>query len=169
MRRVTAPARSLLVALAVSGCSAQAAPTTGEATVRAVIDGDTIEVDYGPHRETVRLLGIDTPETKHPDKPVECFGPEAAALLGSLLPAGSVVQLARDVEARDRFGRLLAFVTRAHDGLDVQGALVDAGAADVLSIAPNRARHLELARRRDAARTAGAGQWGACKDEAPTP
>ena len=47
-------------------------------TVVGVVDGDTIEVARGAETDTVRLLGIDTPETHHPTKPVECFGPEAA-------------------------------------------------------------------------------------------
>ncbi len=158
-----APSRAALAALLLlaASCSSAGGPDDGAATVRSVIDGDTIVVDYGPHAETVRLLGIDTPETHHPDRPVECFGPEASARLVALLPEGTAVHLARDAEARDRFGRLLAWVRRA-DGLDVQATLVDEGAADVLSIEPNRARRGELAARRDAARQARLGLWGAC-------
>jgi len=149
------------VALASIACTVQAAPDDGTATVRSVIDGDTIVVDYGPHRETIRLLGIDTPETVHPTRPVECWGPEASRRLKALLPVGTTVRLQRDIEARDRYGRLLAFVVR-DDGLDVQGTLVDEGAADVLSIDPNRVRRSELLRRRNVARADGRGLWGAC-------
>src|SRR4051812_42876384 len=55
----------------------------GEASQSAfvvkAVDGDTIDVRIGDRTDTVRLLGIDTPETHHPTKPVQCFGPEAAA------------------------------------------------------------------------------------------
>jgi micrococcal nuclease len=43
-----------------------------------VVDGDTVDLLVGGRQERVRLIGVDTPETKHPDKPVECFGPEAS-------------------------------------------------------------------------------------------
>ena len=76
-----------------------------------VVDGDTIDVELGGHAERVRLLGIDTPETDEPGKPVQCYGKEAsAAHQAELLPAGTAVRLERDVEARDRYGRLLAYV-----------------------------------------------------------
>src|SRR5262249_11533513 len=74
-----------------------------------VVDGDTIDVARGDVTDTVRLLGIDTPETHHPRKPVECFGPEASAYTDSKL-RGRAVQLEGDVEGRDRYGRRLAYV-----------------------------------------------------------
>ena len=80
---------------------------------REVVDGDTIAVAFGAHTENVRLIGIDTPETKHPTKPVECFGPEASAHTAELLPPGTPVDLERDVEARDVYDRLLAYVVPA--------------------------------------------------------
>src|SRR3954453_1316 len=80
---------------------------TAEWTVVNVVDGDTIDVARGPDgrdTDTVRLLGIDTPETHHPTKPVECFGPEAAAFTKSQLE-GRTVTLEDDVEPRDVYGR----------------------------------------------------------------
>src|SRR3546814_3636658 len=71
------------------------------------VDGDTLVVDVGGSREDVRLIGIDTPESVARDRPVECFGPEAKEHMAELLPAGTAVRLERDVEARDRYGRLL--------------------------------------------------------------
>jgi micrococcal nuclease len=109
---------SILAGLALLACAAAACapdPTAalppGHATVVTVIDGDTLDVRIAGRRERVRLIGIDTPETVHPTKPVECFGPEASARAAELLPVGSVVLLRRDVEARDRYDRLLAYVT----------------------------------------------------------
>jgi micrococcal nuclease len=110
----------------------------------------------------VRLLGIDTPESVAPDRPVECYGPEATEVLAGLVPRGTEVRLERDVEARDRFGRLLAYVFRQPDGLFVNEALAAAGAADTLSIEPNTAYAARLAGAVAGARAAGLGRWGAC-------
>ncbi|MCC3271051.1 thermonuclease family protein [Arthrobacter gengyunqii] len=81
-----------------------------EGTVIRVIDGDTLLVDFDDQELTVRLLNVDTPETKDPDKPVECMGPEATDFLTEALPEGSTVTLAFDVEREDRYGRTLAAV-----------------------------------------------------------
>lgn len=134
----------------------------GEARVVRVVDGDTVVVDLGGTEETVRVLGIDTPETQHPDKPVECYGPEASARLGELLPAGAVVRLERDVELHDTFGRLLAHVVRLPDGERVGLTLVEEGYADTLRIPPNTSLSDELAAARDRARSTGRGMWGTC-------
>src|SRR6476469_2975663 len=96
------------IALLVGCAPHAAAATDGRATVTRVVDGDTIVVRIGGRDENVRVLGIDTPETHKPDTPVECYGPEASNRLVALLPAGTVVRLVRDVESRDRYGRLLA-------------------------------------------------------------
>jgi micrococcal nuclease len=112
--------------------------------------------------ERVRLLGIDTPETKAPGRPVGCYGPEASAHLAELLPVGTVVALARDVEPRDRYGRLLAWVTREPDGLFVNGEIAAGGYARLLVIAPNGARAGEVAAAVADAQRSGRGQWSAC-------
>lgn len=77
-----------------------------EAVVTRVIDGDTVLLETGLR---VRLLGIDTPETKHPDRPVETGGPQAAALLQSLVE-GRRVRLEFDKHRFDRHGRALAYL-----------------------------------------------------------
>ena len=159
MRRATL---ALLFAATAACTPTRAAPTGGTATVAAVSDGDTIDVDFGGDVEAVRLLGIDTPETHHPTKPVECFGAEASARTAELLPEGTEVLLVRDVEARDRYGRLLAYVYRAEDDLFVNRSLAEDGYADVLDIAPNGAHAAELARVVSTARAEGRGLWGAC-------
>lgn len=161
--RGAAPLVLALLFAATAACSpSRAAPTDGAATVVDVTDGDTIDVDFAGEQESVRLLGIDTPETHHPTKPVECYGAEAAARTAALLPAGTPVRLVRDIEARDRFGRLLAYVYRAADGLFVNRSLAEDGYADVLDIAPNDAHAAELARLVAGARAEGRGLWGAC-------
>lgn len=152
MRPLPRLALATLVATAVGGA----------ATVVSVTDGDTIDVELAGEEESIRLLGIDTPETHHPTKPVECFGAEASAQTAALLPPGTEVRLVRDVEARDRYGRLLAYVYRADDGLFVNRALVTDGFATTLDIAPNDAHAAELARLVSEARAEGRGLWGAC-------
>jgi micrococcal nuclease len=154
----------LLVAALVAGCGGSA---VAGVVVREVVDGDTVDVTIDGRRERIRLLGIDTPETKHPTKPVECFGPEAADFLASLLPPGTRVRVVRDIEARDRFGRLLLhlFVDgAAADGaaLHVNAELVRGGYARLLTIAPNHAFADELARALVTARRNRHGLWGAC-------
>jgi micrococcal nuclease len=103
-------------------------------TVVRVIDGDTIEVRLGSVVERVRYIGIDTPETVHPSKPVECFGTEASAY-NKLLVEGKEVRLEPDVTDRDKYGRLLRYVY-VGDVL-VNEALVREGYAGVYTYPPD--------------------------------
>ncbi len=148
---------------AVEDTAGTAPGTGGNATVEAVVDGDTLAVGLGGgRRERVRLLGIDTPESVKRDTPVECFAKEAAARLRALLPAGTPVRLVRDVEERDRYGRLLAYVYRQPDGLFVNLDLVRGGYAQLLTYPPNVAHTEELRRAAGDARRSGRGLWGSC-------
>lgn len=81
-------------------------------TVQQVVDGDTVRVRVRDQDVVVRLVGIDTPEVRHPQRGEECFGPEASARAGGLMPRGATVRLRSDPtqDVRDRFGRLLAHV-----------------------------------------------------------
>jgi micrococcal nuclease len=125
------------------------------------IDGDTIVVAFGDgHTDTVRILGVNTPETHHPTKPVECFGPEAAAYTARRL-TGQVVTLESDVEQRDIYGRRLAYVVLS-DGNRFDDELLRRGYARLLVIDPNRAHARELlAAELDAQRNR-RGLWSAC-------
>lgn len=84
--------------------------------VHRVIDGDTVHVYCNDRKEKLRLVGIDTPETKHPFKPVEYYGPEASKRAKSLMPKGTMVWLAygkrprRGKKPRGKYGRLLAYI-----------------------------------------------------------
>jgi micrococcal nuclease len=79
------------------------------AAVTRVVDGDTIEVSLNGKSEEIRMLLIDTPETKHPSKPVEKFGPEASTYAKQVLE-GKQVGIQVGTEERDKYGRLLAYV-----------------------------------------------------------
>ena len=131
--------------------------------LRRVVDGDTVVLQrHGAPDETVRLLGIDTPETKRPNTPIQCFGPEASTFTKRLLPAGTRVRIVRDVEARDRYGRLLAYVYRADDGVFVNLELARQGFAVPYTYPPNIAHADLLVAAAAEARDAGRGLWGTC-------
>ena len=156
----------LLPMLLLTACSsddpAADARPAGTAVVVRPVDGDTIVVEIAGQEEAVRFIGIDTPESVAPDRPVECFGPEAKARTAELLPAGTVVRLERDVEPRDRYDRLLAYVFRASDDELVNLLLVEEGYAEARSYPPNVAHQGELDRAEAEARAAGKGLWPAC-------
>jgi micrococcal nuclease len=140
----------------------RSAPQSGAVQVVKVVDGDTIEVAVGGQTEHVRLIGIDTPETKDPRTPVECFGPEASARTAELLPPGTEVRLVRDAEERDRYDRLLAYVYRASDDLFVNLSLARDGFAGALTIRPNDSHADEIGAAVSEARREQRGLWPAC-------
>jgi micrococcal nuclease len=137
-------------------------PLAPNAVVERVVDGDTIIVEIQGDRERVRLLGIDTPESVAENRPDQCYGDESSDYLASLLPTGTGITLIRDVEARDQYDRLLAYVVRSDDQLFVNLHMVELGFAGTLIYQPNDhyADVLEDAER-EAAR-AGTGLWGVC-------
>ena len=156
---------ALVLVLVLGACGGGGADDTGDAglaEVVRVVDGDTIVVRIRGADERVRLIGIDTPESVDPRSPVDCFGPEASRATAELLPPGTPVRLVRDVEARDRFDRLLAYVYKVDDGSFVNLTLAATGYADVATFPPNVAHTDELVAAVAEARDAGLGLWGAC-------
>lgn len=91
------------------GVAAFGADDTRGEVVR-VIDGDTLLALVDGDETTIRLLNIDTPETKDPSEPVQCLGPEATAFLTERLPVGTEIELEYDQERTDRYDRTLAAV-----------------------------------------------------------
>lgn len=127
--------------------------------VRAV-DGDTLEVAIdGAGTETVRLIGVDTPETVKPDTPVQCFGPRASRFEHRRVE-GRRVRLLTGVEPRDFYGRLLAYAWV--DGRLLEAELLRRGLARTLPFHPNDrfAHRFELIAQKAA--KAGKGLWNAC-------
>ena len=94
--------------------------------VLRVIDGDTVEIDYEGKTTAVRLIGVDTPETVHPNQPVEPYGKEASNFTKNLL-MGESVYLRFDVDRTDKYDRLLAYLYRVPDGLFVNLEIVRQG------------------------------------------
>jgi micrococcal nuclease len=168
LRRIATLVLALLAASCGAGTTSDSTPTvaeaeaeTSDAVVARVVDGDTIVLADG---RRVRLVGIDTPESVDPRRPVECLGEEAAAHTRSLLPAGTAVLLELDVEPEDRFGRTLAYVRRADDGLFVNVAIARDGFAQQLTIPPNVRYVDEIGAAVAEARDARRGLWGdACE------
>lgn len=152
----------VILGLVLQACSATDREVSSTSTVSQVIDGDTIVIDFAGRNETVRLLGIDTPETVDPNRPVQCFGEEASDHLRALLPSGTPVRVVRDVEARDRFGRLLVYVFRAADDLFINAVLLQEGLADLAIYAPNVAYRAAFEHALATAQTRNAGLWAAC-------
>jgi micrococcal nuclease len=125
-----------------------------------VLDGDTVLVTReGARPETVRILGVDTPETHHPTKPVQCFGPEASAYTTRRL-LGRPVQLEDDVETEDIYGRRLAYVYL--DGARFDDELLRRGYARLLVIEPNVAHARAMLDAELDARRGRRGLWGEC-------
>jgi micrococcal nuclease len=134
-------------------------PATLTVQVASVVDGDTLEVTWGGRRERVRLLGVDTPETVDPNRPVGCYGPEAAAFTHRRLQ-GRTVRLLFDRQRRDRFGRLLAYLEV--DGRRFNDELLAGGYARLLVIPPNGRHGRTMLDEELRARSTGRGLWGAC-------
>ncbi|HVV38582.1 MAG TPA: thermonuclease family protein [Acidimicrobiales bacterium] len=162
----------VLLLLFLTACDASRAATpaapvvgstpAGTAVVSEEVDGDTIHVRINGADERVRFIGMDTPETHGKGGLVECFGQEAADHTAQLLPVGTPVRLVRDAELRDRYGRLLAYVYRARDGLFVNLALARDGYADVLTFPPNVAHAPEFVAAVADARDHNRGLWQKC-------
>ena len=153
--------------LGLAACTdATPAGADGIATVTEVVDGDTIDVRILGRDERVRLIGIDTPETRKPNSPIECYGPEASAFTAALLPVGTAVRIERDTVGRDDYGRLLGYVHLVDsDGrptVFVNLEIVREGYATPLAIEPNDTFAGDFAAAARAAEAADLGLWSAC-------
>lgn len=142
--------------------SESVAPVPGEkVAVTKVIDGDTFEITGGLK---VRMLGIDTPETKDPRRSVGCFGKEASNKTKQLLE-GKVVILQKDISEKDKYNRLLRYVyLPLEDGkwLFVNDYLVREGYANVLTFPPDVKFAEQLRKAEKEAREGKRGLWGRC-------
>ena len=164
MRSLTAAGGALLALLAMllSSCGSPDLPTapTGLGAARSlplvtrVIDGDTVVVDGVG---TVRLIGVDTPETVDPRRPVEYFGREASAFTRELA-IGKPARLEFDRERADRYGRTLAYVYLQPGDLLLNGEIIRQGYGFAYTQFPFRMMEEFLALEREA-RAARRGLW----------
>lgn len=161
--------RTVTIILSISLCSSVGWwAGTGRRTqtrpwsVTEVIDGDTIVVTRSGETQTIRLLGVDTPETHHPTKGVECFGPAATRFTRRRL-LGAHVRLEGDVEAHDIYDRTLAYVYVDNERFNDE--LLRRGYARLLVIPPNRAHGRAMLDAELIARDAGRGLWNRCPDD----
>jgi micrococcal nuclease len=134
-------------------------PRSAAAYVLRAVDGDTIEVRLDGHREDVRYIGVDTPETVKPGTPVQCFGPQAHRFNARLVGRRRV-RLVFGVERRDVYGRLLAYVYLGDRFVNAE--LARRGLARTLTIPPNDRFAGRFKRLQMAAARVGRGLWGAC-------
>ena len=157
---------SFALLIGLVSCSSSSPPPNGQpdlVKIADVIDGDTVDIDINGRTERVRLIGVNTPETKHPTKPIECFGPEASAYLTQLLPKGTAVRIERDVEARDRYGRMLLYLYLGSNDLFINLDLVARGYGTPMSIEPNTFHRNDFVRAAAQAEAADVGLWKACR------
>ena len=125
--------------------------------VSRVIDGDTIQVTTGSKQYTVRLIGADTPEMKHPTKPVQRFGQEASAFTTAALDGQTVqLEIDRTGDTRHRYGRLLRYVHL--DGENFNARLIREGYAHAIRGFRYSLR-AQFIRLEDEARRRGRGLW----------
>jgi micrococcal nuclease len=134
-------------------------PKRAQALVVDVVDGDTVHVAIDGREESVRYIGIDTPESVIPGEPPECYGKRAARLNRDLVE-GERVTIVFGAERRDHYGRLLAYVYAGERFVNAE--IVRRGFARTLAIAPNTDFADRFARLQQAAANAGRGLWGAC-------
>lgn len=134
-------------------------PKGPTADVARVVDGDTIEVSLGKRSLDVRLIGIDTPESVHPTVADECFG-LAASRYTKLHLEGKRIKLTFDVERRDHYGRVLAYVWTSEGLFNTQ--IVKDGFAQAYTVPPNVHHAARILRAQRAARRANAGLWSRC-------
>jgi len=162
-----APVPSLLPSPGTSSATPSAVEgIEGErAVVTKVVDGDTIAVNLGGMEKTVRLIGIDTPETVDPRRPVGCFGKEASNKAKELL-SGKEIILQKDVSDTDKYQRLLRYVflpLPEGETLFVNDYLVREGYAKVLTFPPDVKYNERFRQAEVEARENNRGLWGRCR------
>lgn len=152
-----------------ASASAEPLQTVQQVLVTRVIDGDTIEIEGG---RKVRYIGIDTPETVNPQKPVECFGSESSRKNKELVE-GKSIRLEKDVSETDKYGRLLRYVyllsqNSGSDQIFVNDYLVRQGFAHASTYPPDVKYQDQFAGAQREAMSKNMGLWAACQNFSST-
>ncbi|WP_174613742.1 thermonuclease family protein [Virgibacillus ihumii] len=141
----------------LTGCSGT---SENNATFVRAVDGDTLIINIDGKEEYVRLLLVDTPETKHPDKPVQPFGPEASELMKDTFSQSEPIQIEFGTEKRDKYDRLLAYVY-TEEGKMFNKMLLRNGLARVAYVYPPNDKCVDVFRDIEAkAKKENLGIWG---------
>jgi len=128
-----------------------------------IIDGDTIEIEGG---QKVRYIGINAPETVHPDMKVQCFGKEAAVKNKELIE-GKIIELEKDVSETDKYGRLLRYIYS--DNIFVNDFLVRQGFAHASTYPPDVKYQDQFRQAEQEAQEFNRGLWGVCQSTSSQP
>ncbi|MEK3884431.1 thermonuclease family protein [Paenibacillus sp. PL2-23] len=159
----------LMLAILTAGCSnlsLPAAPSLKSDTwypVSGFVDGDTFKIQVGDEDTTIRMLYIDTPETKKPNTPVQPFGPEASEFTKQRLEQSGEVKLTFDKELKDIYDRTLA-VVELKDGSILNELLLMEGLAKVLIVEPNVKMENVYKQLEQSAKQSGIGIWRSGKE-----
>ncbi|HLE07876.1 MAG TPA: thermonuclease family protein [archaeon] len=166
----------LLLSVLIAGCTSDTDYQMPSTTIQGaqpydtqfydvvkVVDGDTIWVDYNGTIEKVRLIGIDTPETVHPSKPLECFGLEASNFAKEILGGGAIIKLEADPtqDNRDKYKRLLRYVF-LENGTNFNQLLISEGFAREYTYKTPYKYQSQFKQAEIEAKENLRGLWGAC-------
>jgi micrococcal nuclease len=155
----------LVIALSLILATPAMAQTSQSATVERVVDGDTVEVRPAvPGTESVRLIGVDTPETVDPNEPVQPYGPQASAFTKTQLE-GKRVTLIFDRDRTDQYSRALAYIRLGGQGTTFNEILLRRGYAQLDIVSPNDRYEARFRQAQEQARRAQRGIWGLPKNQ----
>ncbi|WP_227001776.1 thermonuclease family protein [Virgibacillus necropolis] len=129
---------TFLLLILLLGCT----PNEHEATFVRTVDGDTLIAAIDGKDEYIRLLLVDTPETKHPDKEIQPFGPEASEFINKSFSPSDPIQIEYGTEKRDKYDRLIAYVY-TEDGQMINELLLEKGLARVAYVYPPNDKYVE--------------------------
>lgn len=142
--------------------------TSATATVTHVVDGDTVDVNLNCKIETIRFIGMDTPETVDPRKPVQCYGKEASDNSKALLTDKTItLQFDPSQDRRDKYGRLLAYIIL--DGVNIDEQLVQEGFAREYTYKVPYEYQKQFKAAQKNAQTAGLGLWASSTCDGKVP
>lgn len=149
---------------------AESSSSALETRVKRVVDGDTIELENG---QKVRYIGINTPETVDPRKPIECFGKEASAKNRELVE-GKTVILEKDISETDKYGRLLRYVylpsqNQGSDQIFINDYLVRQGFAYASTYPPDVKYQNQFQQAQTEAQSKNLGLWSSCANASSSP
>lgn len=149
----------LLLLITFTGCSNALPDNLHESTFVRVVDGDTLIASIDGKEEYIRLLLVDTPETKHPNKGVEPYGPESSNLMEKTFSPGDPIYLEYGTEERDKYDRILAYVYTEKEQM-FNELLLKKGLARVAYVFPPNDKHVDKFRKLEAkAENAKIGIW----------